>query len=585
MSIESETDTLLAVDVGSVNTRASLFDVVEGGYRLVAVGRAPSTVGPPLFDAREGVGLAVEQLQLITGRMLIDETHTLIKPIRLDGSGVDSFAVSTSAGPSVRTVLVGLMPGVSMDSARRLATSSYMKVVVEISLLDRRREEERIDAILDAHPHLILIIGGTDGGASASVLRMVETVRLAVGMMPEDRVPHIVYAGNQQLQSSVSEILHGFPSVSLMPNLRPTLEHEDLAPLRMRLAEVISDLRSQHVVGYVALKDWSEGSLMLSSDALSRVVSYLSKVHAHGKGVLGIDLGASHTTIAAAMGDQTHLTVCSDLGLGASLPGLLKHRSLSDIARWLPYELPESVVQDYIFSKALHPRTIPTQLDELYLEFALARELVSAALSEARLTWPSTTSKSSALLPTMEPIVAGGSVLSHAPSPSYAALALLDAVQPVGVTRLVLDPSNLASALGVSASLIPMVTVQVLGSGSFINLGTVITPIGSGRTGRPMLRYILEREQKGVVLDGEINWGQLAILPLNQSEVGNLTIRPSRGVDIGFGMLGKGGRLRVVGGAVGLIIDGRGRPLRLPSDPVQRTEHIQGWLWNIGVRD
>jgi len=130
LSIESETDTLLTVDVGSVNTRACLFDVVEGGYRLVAVGRAPSTVGPPLFDAREGVGMAVGQLQLITGRMLIDETNTLIKPIRLDGSGVDAFAVSTSAGPSLRTVLVGLMPGVSLDSARRLAASSYMKVVV-----------------------------------------------------------------------------------------------------------------------------------------------------------------------------------------------------------------------------------------------------------------------------------------------------------------------------------------------------------------------------------------------------------------------------------------------------------------------
>ncbi|HEY71451.1 MAG TPA: hypothetical protein G4O08_12800 [Anaerolineae bacterium] len=585
MSIESETDTLLTVDVGSVNTRACLFDVVEGGYRLVAVGRAPSTVGPPLFDAREGVGMAVGQLQLITGRMLIDETNTLIKPIRLDGSGVDAFAVSTSAGPSLRTVLVGLMPGVSLDSARRLAASSYMKVVVEVSLLDRRREEERIDAILDSNPHLILIIGGTDGGANASVLRLVETVRLALGMMPEDRLPHIVYAGNQQLLSSVSEILHGFPSVSLMPNLRPTLEHEDLAPTRMRLAEVISDLRSQHVVGYEALKEWSEGSLMLSSDALSRVVSYLCEVHAHDKGVLGVDLGASHTTIAAALGGQTHLTVCNDLGLGVSLPGLLKHRSISDITRWLPFELPESVVMDYIFSKALHPRTIPTQLDELYIEFALARELVSTALSEARLTWPSTTSRGDTLMPPMEPIVAGGSVLSRAPSLGHAALTLLDAVQPVGVSKLVLDPSNLASALGVSASLIPMVTVQVLGSGSFINLGTVITPIGSGRSGRPMLRYILEREQKGVVLDGEIKWGQLAILPLNQSEVGRLTIRPSRGVDIGFGILGKGGRLRVVGGAVGLIIDGRGRPLRLPSDPVQRTEQIQGWLWNIGVRD
>jgi hypothetical protein len=585
LASESEAGTLLAVDVGSVNTRASLFDVVEGSYRLVAVGRAPSTVGPPLFDAREGVSMAVDQLQLITGRTLYDETDNLIKPIRMDGSGVDAFSISTSAGPSLRTILVGLMPGVSLESARRLAASSYMKVVVEISLLDRRREDERIDAILDSHPHLILIIGGTDGGASASVLRLVETVRLAMRMMPEDQRPYIVYAGNQQLLNSVAEIFHGFPSVSLMPNLRPTLEHEDLAPTRMRLAEVISDLRSQHVVGYEDLIEWSEGSLMLSSDALGRVVGYLGEVHGHGKGVMGVDLGANHTTIAAALGGRTHLAVSDDLGLGASLPGLLKHSSLSEITRWLPFELPETAMRDYIFSKALHPRTIPTQLDELYIELALARELMRTALSQAMLAWPDSDSRGDSLLPPMEPIVAGGSVLSHAPSPGHAALTLLDALQPVGVSTLVLDPCNLASALGASASLVPMVAVQVLGSGSFISLATVIAPIGTGRHGRPMLRYILEREQKGVVLDGEINVGQLAILPLDHGEVGHLTIRPEGNFDIGFGLRGRGGRLRVTGGAVGLIIDARGRPLQLPSDPVQRTELLQGWLWSIGIRE
>ena len=306
---EMRTETLLAVDVGSVNTRTSLFDAVEGRYRLVATGRAPSTVGPPLYDVREGVRLALDQLQTITGRQFVDDRDLLIKPMSLDGSGVDACAACTSAGPNLRTVLVGLMPGVSLDSARRLAASSYMSVVVEISLLDRRKEEERIDAILSSHPHLILIIGGTNGGASASVLRLVKTVGIAVSLIPGDRRPRIVFAGNEQLSASVSEILREFTSVALMPNLRPSLEQENLIPTHARLVQVIADLRSDHVMGYEELDEWSAGTLMLSADAFGRVMTYLSEVHGGGKGVLGVDLGASHTTLAAAFGGQAHLAV------------------------------------------------------------------------------------------------------------------------------------------------------------------------------------------------------------------------------------------------------------------------------------
>jgi hypothetical protein len=581
---EGNAETLMAVDVGSVNTRASLFDAVEGRYCLVATGRAPSTVGPPLFDALEGVRQALEQLQSITGRDFLDEQDALIKPIRLDGSGVDAFTVCTSAGPSVRTVLVGLMPGVSLDSARRLAASSYMNVMVEISLLDGRKDEERIDAIIAARPHLILILGGTNAGATDSVLRLVKAVGLAVSLMPEDQLPGIVFAGNEQLSAEVSEIFHNYPSVALLPNLRPNLEQEDLGPVHMRLAEFIADLRSGHVIGYEELDDWASGTLMLSADAFGRVMTYLSEVHGGAKGVLGVDLGASHTTIASAFDGNPQLCIQSDLGLGASLPGLLNHRSMSDIMRWLPMDLAEGVVLDYIYNKALHSRTVPVELDELYIEFALARELISTALEEARRSWPADRISGSSLLPAMEPIIAGGSALSHTPHPGYAAIALLDALQPVGVSTLVLDPYGLAPGLGAIASLAPIVTVQVLGSGSFISLGTVIAPSGRGRPGRSMLRYELTNDRTGERMKGEVKVGQLVALPLRPGETGRMVVRPERGFSVGFGLGGRGGRLRVTGGAVGLIIDGRGRPLRLPHDPARRMESNRRWLENIGIK-
>jgi hypothetical protein len=38
----------------------------------------------------------------------------------------------------------------------------------------------------------------------------------------------------------------------------------------------------------------------------------------------------------------------------------------------------------------------------------------------------------------------------------------------------------------------------------------------------------------------------------------------------------------VSGGALGVIIDGRGRPLALPDDPVRRRELVKKWLWTVG---
>ncbi|MEW6566877.1 MAG: glutamate mutase L [Chloroflexota bacterium] len=583
MSTTLEVDTLLVIDVGNVNTRASLFDVVDGRYRLVATGRAFSTGGPPLFDVSEGVRLALDQVRAITGRRMVDESEALIMPSTRDGSGTDLFVATTSAGPNLRTVLVGLMPGISLQSARRLAVSTYLDVVEEIGLMDRRRPEEQIDLILASRPDLMLIVGGTDGGASASVVNIVRAASLAAGLLPEGQRPRVVFAGNQHLAAEVVEAFGDRLPVVLAPNLRPSLEDEELGPARRHLAEVIAQARSARIAGFDELFHWTGGHMIPTAEAFGRVVRYLSRFYERSKGVLGIDLGASQTTVAAAFDGDLRLTVRTDLGLGAALPGLLKHSPLDKVTRWLPVDMGQAEVRDYIYNKALHPAAIPIEGEELHLEYALARQLIRTALLEARSAWPAVRGTVAAeLLPPMEPVLATGGALARAPRPGYAALVLLDALQPVGVTTLVLDPYSLAPALGAAAAPLPMATVQVLESGSFVSLGTVVSLVGRGRPGRPALRLRLDREGGEESVEGEIRFGQLVVLPLGQGQHGRLTLRPERGFDAGFGTPGKAGVLRVSGGAVGLIIDARGRPIQLPSDPVRRQELNMKWLWDIG---
>jgi hypothetical protein len=86
-------------------------------------------------------------------------------------------------------------------------------------------------------------------------------------------------------------------------------------------------------------------------------------------------------------------------------------------------------------------------------------------------------------------------------------------------------------------------------------------------------------------MTGEIRMGQLVVLPLAQGEKARLTLRPERGIDVGFGGPGQAGALRVAGGAIGLIIDARGRPIFMPKDPDRRRELNQKWLWDIGAME
>jgi hypothetical protein len=583
MSTLLEADTLLAIDVGSVNTRASLFDVVDGKYRLVATGRAASTGGAPLSDVSEGVRGALEQVQVVTGRKLIDEAESLIMPATAGGAGVDVFVATTSAGPLARTLLVGLMPGVSVESARRLAASCYLDVAGELGLMDRRREDEKLDTIVQAKPDLVLLVGGTDGGATQSVLRLVDLVGAGLGLLPDPEPPRVVYAGNQRLAADVTAKLGERFPVTVVPNIRPAIEQEELAAARQRLSDVIHDLRSSRISGFEELRQWSGGNLMNTADAFGRIIRYLSQVYDPAKGVLGIDLGASHTTIAAGFGGDLHLLVRSDLGQGSALPGLLRHSTLLDVQRWLPIEVSEARLRDYIFNKALHPGIVPIGMEELHLEYALARQVARTALELARADWPlGKDAASHPLLPPMEPILASGGVLARAPRPGYSALALLDALQPTGIATLVLDPYNLTPGLGVAGGPLPMATVQALDSGSFVSLGTVVAPVGRGRPGRPVLRLRLERE-RGETSEGEVRFGQLSVLPLKQGDFGKLTLRPERGFDVGFGGPGRAGAVRVAGGAVGLIIDARGRPLQGPRDSGRAHDLNQKWLWDIGA--
>ncbi|MBU1661492.1 MAG: glutamate mutase L [Chloroflexi bacterium] len=574
-------DSLLAIDIGTVTTRALLFDVVGGSYRFIAAGIAPSTAGDPFGDAGEGVRRAFNHLEEITGRMLLGSDGNLIIPSRADGSGVDTFAVTLSAGPPMKAVVVGLLEDVSVDSACRLAETTYARVVEILSLNDRRKQDARIDTILRARPDLIIMAGGVEGGASLSVRKLLEAVGLACFLLPKGQRPQVLFAGNTAMQKEVKESLEPLAELYIAPNIRPTLEVEQLAPAQTQVAQIFKKVRSKQILSIPELDAWAKGRLIPTSMAFGRIIRFLSRIYDQSKGVLGVDVGASSTTVVAAFNGKLTAGVYPHLGLGSGLDKLLQHTNLGKITRWLPVYVPDGRVRDYLYNKAAFPASLPATPDEMAIEQAIARQVMRIAIQKVSGNFPQDASGSGAgLLPWLEPVVATGSVLTHAPTPGQSLLMLLDGLQPTGVTTILLDQNDLVSALGAAADVNPLLVVQVLGSNTILNLGAVIAPVGNARPGEPILRIRVTYED-GNESNVEVKNGSIEVLPLPLGQTANLRLQPLHRFDVGMGP-GRGGRLQVIGGALGVVIDARGRPLTWHPDPGRQRSLLKKWLWTLG---
>ena len=577
-----DADSVLAIDIGSITTRLALFDVVDSRYRFLASGSAPSTVNSPFNDISEGIRLAIDRLQTVTGRTLIGADERLIIPATSDGSGVDIVAATISAGPPLRVVIMGLLEDISLESARRLISTTYARIVDTISLSDRRRIEERLDAIVRLRPDLVLVTGGTEGGASQSVLKLLEAVGLAAHLLPDGNRPDVLFAGNQSLRDEVKATFDKRTPLHFATNVRPALEFEQLEAAQYQLARITGYVRARQIPGVKELDNWTGGGLLPTSMALSRIVRFLSKVYNASKGVLGVDIGSSATSMAAAFDGELVSRVYPQLGIGHGLKDFLENCPLDEITRWFHLDVPNDYARQYIYNKALYPASVPAAPEDLAVEGALARQAMRIALKKSVPSFPEKTMRYGPdLAPWFEPIIAMGSVLTRAPNLPQAALMLLDGLQPTGVTTLVLDQNHLAPSLGVIAAINPLLVVQVLESNTFLTLGTVISPVGEARPGAPVLRLRMAYAGGGeTTLD--VKQGTIELLQLPMGQSAEIHMQPLHRFDIGMGGPGRGGRLRVIGGALGVIVDARGRPLHLPSDPARRRELLSKWRWMMG---
>ena len=183
-------------------------------------------------------------------------------------------------------------------------------------------------------------------------------------------------------------------------------------------------------------------------------------------------------------------------------------------------------------------------------------------------------------MPPLDLILGAGGAVSEGSSLGQSLLLLLDAIQPVGIMPVLLDQNNLLPLLGAAASRSHYLPIQVIESGAFIGLGTVVSVVAAANYGDQVVRARLTYSD-GTEARAEVKFGGLEILPLPNGQSARLSLQPLRRADVGLGP-GKGGVVPVTGGALGVVIDARGRPLQLPGDPVRRRELMKRWSYALG---
>jgi len=173
-------------------------------------------------------------------------------------------------------------------------------------------------------------------------------------------------------------------------------------------------------------------------------------------------------------------------------------------------------------------------------------------------------------------LVGSGGILSHAPRRAQAALMLVDGFLPEGVTKLAVDSIFMMPQLGVLSTVHERAATEVFDKDCLVRLGTCIAPAGLGKEAASCLRVTIGDTEK------EVRFGEMALIPLGVGEKEKALIEPARGFDVGEGK-GKKLEAEVEGGVVGVIIDGRGRPLSLPGAPEKRTENLNEWNRALGI--
>jgi len=592
---EEDIKVILATDCGSTTSKARFFKKIGGEYRFVESGEAPTTVEAPFEDVTLGVKNAVREVEELTGHKLLGE-EGIIQPANPEmNEGVDIYVTTSSAGGGLQMSVAGVIKEMTAESAFRAALGAGAIVMDVMAIDDGRRDYEKIQRLRFLRPDMILVAGGTDGGTIDNVVSIAELLaaaepkpRLGVGF----NLP-VVYAGNKNAREYIKQILGKKFDLKIVDNIRPTLDMEVTEPARNAIHECFMEHVMSHAPGYDKLMKWTPVPIMPTPAGEGMMFRTIGETYKAN--VIGVGLGGATTNVYSYYEGRFVRTVSANLGMSYSICNVLKEAGIENIMRWVPFEVDEAVVRNSLRNKMIRPTTIPHTLEDLIIEHAVAREALRLGLEHHKLlarplrgvrrerdvadildqkSYTETYIK----MMNVDWIGGTGGLLSHAPRRVQSALILIDGFRPEGITRLAQDSVFMMPHLGVLSTVHPKAAMEIFERDCLVRLGTCIAPVGTlEKQKKEIIMKMTIKMPNGEVLEEYLEFGTMKRIPLGENEKAEIEFKPEKGFDMGNGP-NKEVVATVEGGVVGIILDGRGRPLKLPEDVSERRKKLFEWF-------
>ena len=592
-----ELRSILATDCGSTTTKAILIEKVDGEYRLKVRGEAPTTVEAPFEDVTKGVLNAVMEVEELSGKKILNGDQ-IITP-QNGSNGVDIYISTSSAGGGLQMMVAGVVKGMTGESAERAALGAGSIVMDVLASNDGRKPHEKITRIRQLRPDMILLSGGIDGGTTKHVVELAEILAAA---NPKPRLGQnyklpVIYAGNNKAVNKIEETLGEITDLDVTENIRPVLEMENLKPSRDKIHDLFMEHVMQQAPGYKKLMSWTDAPIMPTPGAVGALIEMVAQKE--NISVVGVDIGGATTDIFSVFQKQFNRTVSANLGMSYSICNVLAEATLDNVLRWVPFDIDEKELTNRIGNKMIRPTTVPQSLEELVIEQAIAREALRLSFIQHKSfavnlkgvqkertisdAFEQTDSGETLVdMKELDLLVGSGGVLSHAPRREQSARMLIDSFLPEGITQLAVDSIFMMPQLGVMANIekeelseeAKKAAFEVFEKDCLIHLGTCIAPTGKAKQNSVVLTAELTLKN-GNQETHKIQFGELLRIEVPFEPV-NVKLTPGKGLDIGSGK-NEPIETTIYGGVVGIIFDGRGRPLDISKDPKQRIDDLKKW--------
>lgn len=570
MSDTNKTASVLGIKIDKFSTKLYLFDIVDGKYTLLATSEAVSTHKAPYFDLREGIINAIDEIQLITGRFLVDEEMNLIIPAQEDGNGIDLVSISYGFLDEVTVIPVGLLENVSIESNRNLFQMSHLSIVDSISLNDSRSLQDIFTRINNTRPDLIFLSGGIQNGAKKSVHRLFEIILFCVKHIPPSESPTIIFAGNGQFTEKLREI-SSEQKIKLLTsdNIRPGLDTENLMPALETINEINNQILLKRIPGLDFLFKQSQTQPIPYSQAIGIMVRFLSKLNPlKTENALWVDFNKEMIIVGGNNHQQTNILKQKSMFM-LDLNHFFENINLTEIQKWINYDIDSEDLQNYIANKLIHPGSIPANKEELAIDLSLMKYILKDAITNFKLNSGNNNNF-------IQQILINGEFLNLYLSNKELLLFLLDVIQPSGVTNFYHDQYGLLPVLGSIASTNSILPIHLLDSNSISLLAKVFSFPGRSRDNNPLMNVIIEYED-GSKLEELIPNGTLKTLPITSGKNVLLYIQPIGSIENKAILKPYEKGLSVRGGNLGIMFDTRLRPISLPKNSTERIELLHKW--------